>query len=145
MSTRVLLPWTEIQDAVATRLDQVVTGTALVSKVFNYIPQAEQYPFLFFGEVDSEDYSDKGNANLINVFRFEVFSGEAGSRQCQALTKTVLSGLTAQPLVLGGTDHRCMGPAFLRDAATCTQEFDGVGVVWVGRFRVAFLTQQVTQ
>lgn len=141
---RILLPWVELQDAVAVRLDSVVTGTALASKVFNYVPQDTQYPYLFFGEIDSEDQSDKGLASLINYFSFEVYSGEAGNRECLSLVKTCVSGLTGTPLVLGGTEQRIIGIGQMRDQASAKQEFDGVGVVWVGRFRVAFLTQQTS-
>ena len=140
---RVLLPWTELQDAMAVRLDASLTGTALAGKIYNYVQQDTQYPYLFLGEFESEDISDKGLASLVTYARVEVYSGEAGNRECQTLTKAAFSCLTATPLVLGGTEQRIIGAGQMRDSPTLNQEFDGVGVVWVGRFRVAFLTQQI--
>lgn len=141
---RVLLPWIELQDAVAARLDVVLAGTALAGKVYNYVPQDTEYPYMFFGDIDTEDISDKGTANLITSMKFEIYSGQAGSRECMTLAKAVFGGLTVTPLVLGGTDHRIVGVGQLRDRVNLSQNTDGVGVVWFCEFRVAFLTQQTS-
>ena len=139
---RTLSPWEPLQEALATRLDTVLTATALAGKIFNYIPEETLYPFMFFGEFETEPTPlSKTAVTLLTTASFQVFSDHAGNMEAQQLVNSVVAGLTSGPLAITGGQWVAISDGRYIDSRL-EQEFDGSNVIWVARLRVSFVMQQ---
>lgn len=140
---RTLSPWEPLQEALATRLDTVLAGTALAGKIFNFVPEETIYPFLFMGEFETEPTPvSKTAITLITNASFQVFSDKAGNQEAQQLVNATVAGLTSGPLAITGGQWVAVADGRYLDSRL-EQEFDGSNVIWVARLRVAFVMQSI--
>lgn len=71
----------ELQKAVFTRLNTDATLSAMVTGVFDFVPQGTEYPYATIGTIAAKDWSTATTVGLEAKVEIEVFSRGRGRKE----------------------------------------------------------------
>lgn len=117
----------QLQKAAYAALSADSNLNALVSGVFNNVPQGTEYPYVRFDDMRSEDWSTKSSSGIKATLAFDVYSHAYGSKEIMAITHEIRRVMEAAALAMTG----CNLVSLKFDSLSSTQLIDGL--TWHGR------------
>ncbi|MFE2936664.1 DUF3168 domain-containing protein [Streptomyces sp. NPDC059278] len=103
--TDALTPMLPVQGAVYQRLSGDLALTAMVSKIYDYLPETVPYPFIVLGEAVETPDNRHGGFGRQTAITLHVWSQYRGYAQVLRIGARVTALLDHQPLTIPGLDH----------------------------------------
>lgn len=133
MSGLVLLP---LQTAVFEQLDGDATLGALITGVFDHVPQGTAYPYVTIGDASSEDWSTATSVGAQTRFAIQVFGRSGGRKAMLTIMERIYALLHGESLSLSG--HHCIHCR--HESSRMEQQADGL--TYVGEMQFHLLSEQ---
>lgn len=126
----------ELQKAVFQALDNDSSLSALVTGVYNHVPQDTVYPYIKISSVEAVDWSTKTTSGIKSQLFLDVFSQSRG-------TKQTLDIIVEIKRVLDGVILSMTGCTMVSSKYTKTDVLQmSDGLTWQGRIGFSFLVQK---
>lgn len=90
------------QAALYQKLHGDATLMALITGVYDFIPQGAAYPYVAIGEAQGRDWSTKSSSGMQYSFAVRVFAREAGRKQAATVMERVHTLLHTGSLTITG-------------------------------------------
>lgn len=122
-----------LQKAIKDKLDGAAGLTALVgTRIYDYVPQAETFPYVTFGDDTVLDWSTFGTLGEEATLTIHVWSRIRGRKETKSIQSQIDAALNRQALdITGYTAVACV-----REYQESFQDPDGITYHGVQRFRV---------
>lgn len=91
-----------LQQAVYSSLSADSALNALITGIFDHVPQATNYPYIIFSNVAVADWSTKTNLGTQQTLTLSVWSREGGRLQAATIMERVAALLHNAALTLSG-------------------------------------------
>ncbi|WP_327376199.1 DUF3168 domain-containing protein [Streptomyces sp. NBC_01216] len=98
-------PMLPVQQAVYSTLTGNAPLMALISGVYDYVPESADYPFVVIGEAIETPDNAHGRFGRETVITLHVWSQHRGHSQGLSIAAAVTALLDHQPLTITGLDH----------------------------------------
>lgn len=121
------------QKAIAARLKSDTAGVmAKVLGVFDYVPDAQKYPYVTLGEGTETPFLTFGRNGHEGVFTLHIWSQKKGYAECYDILNAVVARLDGFALVVEGHDTVLLN----YESAESMRDPDGITRHVAARFRL---------
>ncbi|MDX2073484.1 MAG: DUF3168 domain-containing protein [Alphaproteobacteria bacterium] len=97
-----------LQQSLYQQLTGDTTLMALVSGIFDHVPQGTAYPFVTIGEAAIRDFSNAEKQGTEQQVTLRIYSREAGRKQASAIMERIVTLLNSADLTVSGQTLRSL-------------------------------------
>ena len=125
-----------LQSALYVRLSGDAALSAMISGVFDHVPDHTDYPYVTLGDASSRDWSTTTTTGADTQFTLSIYSRSGGRKETLLIMERLHTLLHGVALAISG--HQCVS---LRHSTSSVQ-LEGDGLTYVGRMQCNLLSEK---